>query len=108
MKIDNIKQLKALIQLCRKTGVHTFTLDGMKLELGAEPVKPQDRVYAEDPMESIQVPQPNIQDPIAMAKAHAAAEMKRVQDYIHNEGELTEEELTFYSAREQVGHETKQ
>lgn len=108
MEIKNLKDLEKLIKLCRKTGVHTFKLQGMEFELGAEPIKDKPRSFVEDPMELIQVPQPNIEDPIAAAKAHAAQELKRIQDYIHNDDVLSEDELTFYSAREQIGHETKQ
>lgn len=39
MKIDNLKQLKALIKTCRATGISKIEVDGVKLELGDEPVE---------------------------------------------------------------------
>jgi hypothetical protein len=39
MKINNLKDLDKLIQLCRKRGVTDITIDGITLTLGMEPVK---------------------------------------------------------------------
>lgn len=38
MKIDTLKDLKALVQLCRKQGIDSIEVDGVKLELGDAPV----------------------------------------------------------------------
>ncbi len=39
MKIESLKDLQKVIQLCRKTGVKSFKLDGIELELGDIPNK---------------------------------------------------------------------
>lgn len=39
MKVNDLKDLRSLIQLCRKTGVRTISVDGVSLELGTPPVK---------------------------------------------------------------------
>lgn len=44
MKIENLKDLNKLIQLCRKTGVEAITVDGIELKLGNDPIKPSKRV----------------------------------------------------------------
>lgn len=38
MKIDNIKDLQALVKMCRKTGIKSIEVDGVKLQLGDEPI----------------------------------------------------------------------
>jgi hypothetical protein len=45
MKLENLKDLKGIIALCRKTGVKSIEIDGVKLELGDAPhrsIKPAD------------------------------------------------------------------
>lgn len=37
MKIDTIKDLKKVIQLCRETGVDIIKVDGIELVLGSSP-----------------------------------------------------------------------
>lgn len=37
MKIQDLKDLKALIKLCRQTGVEAIELDGVKMNLGPTP-----------------------------------------------------------------------
>lgn len=37
MKIENLKQLQKLIQLCRKTGVEAIEVDNIKMNLGPVP-----------------------------------------------------------------------
>lgn len=39
MKIDNIKDLKAVIKLCRDTGVSSIKVDNVEFHLGHEPIK---------------------------------------------------------------------
>jgi hypothetical protein len=39
MKLESIKDLKALIALCRKSGIKNIEVDGVKLELGDPAVK---------------------------------------------------------------------
>lgn len=38
MKIDSLKELKALIKLCRQLGVDAIEVDNVKFGLGPEPV----------------------------------------------------------------------
>ncbi len=37
MKIDNLKDLQRLIQLCRKLGVDAIEVDNVKMNLGSKP-----------------------------------------------------------------------
>jgi len=39
VKVDNLADLKALIKLCRKEGLQSIEVDGVKLELGDAPVR---------------------------------------------------------------------
>lgn len=39
MTINNLKELQAIIKLCRKTGISAIEVDGVKLSLGTEPKK---------------------------------------------------------------------
>lgn len=38
MKIDTLKDLQALVKMCRKTGIKSIEVDGVKLQLGDEPI----------------------------------------------------------------------
>jgi len=101
MKIENLKELQQLIALLRKMGVDSVKMDGVELHLGPPPYKtPKNtaRPIIDDPMASVSVPTPNIQDPISAAKAHAAQQLKHLQDYIETDAP-TEEQLTMWSAR---------
>ena len=98
MKIESLKELQQLIQLLRKTGVESCTVDGITLNLGPMPIKHKPRpIIAEDPMENIAIPKPNILDPIAAAKAHAAEQTKKIQEYIETDSP-SEEQLLMWSA----------
>ncbi len=45
MKIESLKDLEAVLKLCRKQGVTNFTIDGMSCSLGDAPDKqPKDGV----------------------------------------------------------------
>lgn len=71
----------------------------MELQLGSLPSKPSKaRRYAEDPMASLKVPEPNLYDPIAQAKAAAAKAKQDLEDYIQTD-EPTEEQLLNWSTR---------
>jgi hypothetical protein len=39
MKIENLKDLKKVIDLCRSTGVDKMSIDGIHIELGLAPIK---------------------------------------------------------------------
>lgn len=41
MKIESLKDLKALIKFCRKSGIKSIEVDGVKLDLGDEPQTPK-------------------------------------------------------------------
>lgn len=53
MKIENLKDLEAVLKVCRKHGVQTLTIDNVSLSLGAEPVskklKTEDSAAKETP-----------------------------------------------------------
>lgn len=38
MKIDSLKDLEAVIKLCRKTGIEHIIVDGVELNLGPVPI----------------------------------------------------------------------
>lgn len=65
MIITSLKDLEKLIKLCRKTGVHAITIDGISLSLGQEPVKRSIKPIANeyDPG-SITIPQVSADTPI--------------------------------------------
>lgn len=39
MKIESIKELSKLIDMCHKKGVRAITVDGVQIELGEPPLK---------------------------------------------------------------------
>lgn len=88
MKIENIKQLQALIKLCRTTGVEAIEVDGIKMNLGAAPtvIYKQHKTSTKSAEEIIET----------IAPGGITEEVK-----IPTNG-LTEEQLLFYSAQ---GHE---
>lgn len=86
MKIDSIKDLTKLVQLCRKTGVLSIKVDGIELTLGAEPLK---KAYKPT---SYSIPSATSNT----AYGEIDEDTKILTD------ELTPEQLLFYSAQ---GHE---
>lgn len=50
MKIESLKDLEAIIKLCRKTGVASIEVNGIKLELGAEAPKRLKSERSSDPI----------------------------------------------------------
>ena len=60
MKVDNLKDLQKLIQLCRKTGVEAIEVDGVKMNLGPAPFsqKQAKAVTKSAPYETFQVHTP--------------------------------------------------
>lgn len=42
MKIDNLKELDALLKVCRKHGVTIISADGLQLTIGDAPAKSKD------------------------------------------------------------------
>ncbi len=83
MKVQNLKELQKVIQLCRKLGVEAIELDGIKMNLGPEPRKSFKAPKVDQevfPEESIKVP------------AFTPMPDKIVTD------ELSEEQLMYYSS----------
>jgi hypothetical protein len=89
MKIDNIKQLQKVIQLCRKLGVDALEIDNVKFNLGAAP-KRQRRIEEEvfSPEANIRIPQYN---PIVTDDTEGTADIIKTD-------ELTQEQLLMWSA----------
>jgi hypothetical protein len=46
MKIENLKQLQKVMQLCRKQGVETIEIDGVKFQFGPQMEIPQRKTKA--------------------------------------------------------------
>lgn len=88
MTIDSLKQLKALIQLCQKEGVTDIEVDGIKLSLGAKPVK-----RANSPAIERDIPEASIKVP-----AYNGAQIEDKEET--EPASLTEEQLLFYSVDE--------
>lgn len=87
LEIDNLKELKALIKVCRRLGLVSFKNAGIELHLGPMPIKRSNGPTVDEtafPEASIQVPQ--YDGPITEP------------DTVPNEG-LTEDQLLFYSAQ---------
>lgn len=88
MKVNTLKELKKVLQLCREQGVVTIKIDGIEMQLGSMPVAAKS-VLETFPEENIKVPQytpVNVQN-----TATEAIEA--------SEADLSEEQLLFYSAR---------
>lgn len=81
MVIKDIKDLKQIIDLCRKTGVESIKIDNVEMHLGAVPIK-----YTTNTTKSITSTYP---------KNVVTEETQITTD------ELTEEQLMFYSASNQ-------
>lgn len=79
----DIKELKKIIELCRKTGVTEFKIDNIEFKLGAEPYKaPQVTKAAQN---------------VTYAPGGITADTRIQTD------ELTDEQLLYYSA---VSHDS--
>ncbi len=104
MKIESIKDLEQVIKLARKHNLTSVTVDGIQFQLGVAPYKAQRQARLEDPMANLQVPEPNIQDPLAYAKAEAAKSLKDIQDYIKTD-EPTPDQMMMWSSRQEAGTE---
>lgn len=87
MKIDNLKDLKKLIQLCRTTGIEAIEVDGVKMNLGPTPV-----IYKQH-----KTPTTSSKDTITTIAPGSITE----EIQIPTTG-LTDEQLLFYSAQ---GHD---
>jgi len=93
MRIENIADLKKLIALCRKTGVITIEVDGIKLTLGSQ--QPTiSNIAPELPDYSNDIPE-------AKMKVPAYNPQTGVVETIETDA-LTPDELLFYSASGQT------
>lgn len=92
MTIDNLKDLKKIVDLCRKQGVQSIKVDGIELVLGPTPkapyVPPVD--LNPDPLANAQVP---VYTPI---EHHETAQETAAR--LTRESGLTEEQLLNWSA----------
>lgn len=89
MKIDNLKDLKKLIQLCRTTGIEAIEVDGLKMNLGPTPVSYKQHKTATT----------LLKDNISNGTVAPGGITEEIQ--IPTTG-LTDEQLLFYSAQ---GHD---
>lgn len=80
MVIKDIKDLKQIIDLCRKTGVESIKIDNVELHLGPPPVK-----YTTNTQKTTSHAPPGV----------------ITEDTQITTDELTEEQLMFYSASNQ-------
>lgn len=84
MKIENLKDLKALIKLCRLTGVEAIEIDGIKMNLGTEPTV----IYKGASGSATKAP-----DFMSPTVAHTPGEADKIVTT-----ELTDEQMLFWSA----------
>lgn len=105
MKVENLKDLQKVIQLCRKNGVSAIELDGIKMNIESMPIKSKTLTdIANDfPEASIKVPAYNGEavGGIIRGAVGYGSTAKAVADKIATD-ELTEEQLMFYSARQET------
>lgn len=84
MAID-LKEIEALIKLCRKQGVTDFSCEGVSLKLGEEPVKKKAQIVQEQSLlDDSEIPDPYADFPEII---------------------LNEEQLTYYANGGKVGEE---
>lgn len=88
MTISNIKDLEAVIKLCRKTGVEHIIIDGVELNLGPAPI-----VYKKESTKA------KIKDTVERVLNPGVAYTPTEDTSIHSDMELTGEQLLFYSAQ---------
>jgi hypothetical protein len=96
MKIDSLRDLKKLLQLCRQQGVQSIKLGEIEFHLGNLPTVRKSQTVNEEvfPEELIQVPQFT---PVP-ANTVLPTVAQTVQDQIETD-ELSEDQLLFYSAQ---------
>lgn len=88
MKVNTIKDLQKLVQLCRKTGIDAIEVDGVKLNLGPAP-KRQRRaksVASDFPEADLKVPQ------------YTPSEEESTTEETISTDELTPEQLLMWSS----------
>lgn len=101
MKVNNLKELKQLILLCRKHGVDNVKVDGMEFHLApvVKAHKPRPMEIT-DPLANISIPKPNIKEEELPTTEN---ELKAMTAQIANEG-LTPEQLLNWSVIDDGSH----
>jgi hypothetical protein len=85
MKIENLKELQALVKLCKRQGIPYMKIDNMEFQISPESQKQQQFVTRDFlPEETIKVPKPNLLPS---------------QTQLEIPDELSEEQLLYYSSR---------
>lgn len=86
MKVENLKDLKALIALCQKSGVAAITIDGIQMNF----IAPQAKARASPPMNLDMPPEYSAQ--ITVDEPYSDKDLAA-------SGDLNEEQRLFYSAQ---------
>ena len=97
MTVNNIKELKKLIQLCQETGVDSIKIDNLEIKLGNDPKS------AKKLIRSITPENTPANDPFSFENVSIQYQVAAEQAKADNEEpvELTEEQLLFYSVSEE-------
>lgn len=98
--INNLKDLKALVKLCRSQGITTIKVEGAELTLGDLPKAPK----AAQP--EMDIPEANIVMP--QYKPQMSEKVKAFVDETIKTDDLTEEQLLFYSSATEPGLNEKE
>jgi hypothetical protein len=85
LKIENIKELRAVIKLCRELGVDSIEVDSIKLQLGSKPIKATS----------------TRQSPVYRPTTDGTMDVPEIVDM---PDELTDEQMMFYSSAPSVGN----
>ena len=88
MKIENLKDLKKVIDLCRSTGVDKMSIDGIHIELGMAPHKEPRKSKSSEFVQSVG------QTPISPGGITEDVRIPVLES-------LTEEQLLFYSVQQE-------
>jgi hypothetical protein len=92
MTINSLKELKNLLQLCRRQGVQVMKVDGMEFALGELPKKyPKARPQPKPEIDLNAFPEADLRIP-------AFNPPPTMPDQVDTPDELTDEQMLFYSA----------
>lgn len=92
MKLESIKDLEALVKLCRKHGIEAIEVDNVKFSLGSAP-KRVSILRSEDPLADARIPMFN-----GITNPNVA---QVVADQIKTD-ELSPDQLLFYSSSDRL------
>lgn len=97
MKVNTIKELESVLKLCRKQGVTDIKIDGIELH-----ILPQTQGKMKSPQQrGIEFPDLPMITPGNITETTPIAEAVQIAT-----DELSEEELLFYSSRQETGTES--